>query len=136
MTDEPNRLGRRAALGGFVAAATVLAAPGAGAAAEGAANRVGRLKQSVCRWTMDSHGQTPLPDVCRRARQVGLTAIDLLYPDEWTVAQDAESRFRCFHDLSQPEQYPRPLHRHRIQQCRQPCCVLRKDLEEVIPLAA
>src|SRR5580692_5425307 len=93
MTDEPNRLGRRAALGGLVAAATALASADGGAAPQGSdkhsVNRAGRLKQSVCRWTMDSRGQTPLPDVFRRAKEIGLTAIDLLYPDEWAVAQDA-----------------------------------------------
>ena len=89
MMDESNRLGRRAALAGFVAAATALVSPDGRAAPEASGNRVGRLKQSVCRWTVDSRARTPLPDVCRRAKQIGLVAIDLLYPDEWSVAQDA-----------------------------------------------
>jgi hydroxypyruvate isomerase len=45
----------------------------------------GRLKQSVCRWTLPG----PLPDVCQRVRGLGLGAIDLLYPDEWPVARAA-----------------------------------------------
>src|SRR6266478_9726166 len=44
---------------------------------------VGRLKQSVCRWTLPG----PLPEVCQRIRGLGLQGIDLLYPDEWQVAR-------------------------------------------------
>ena len=34
----------------------------------------GRLKQSVCRWTLPG----PLPDVCQRIKALGLQGIDLL----------------------------------------------------------
>jgi hydroxypyruvate isomerase len=130
--DEPNCLGRRAALGGFVVAAAAFASPDGGAAPEGSVNRVGRLKQSVCRWTVDSRGQTPLPDVCHGARQIGLVAIDLLYPDEWAVAQDAgltismtyasRNNARGFIGTGFNTVANHPA--------------LLKDLEEVIPLAA
>jgi hydroxypyruvate isomerase len=30
----------------------------------------------------------PLTDFCRRAQQIGLSGIDLLFPDEWAVARD------------------------------------------------
>jgi hydroxypyruvate isomerase len=46
----------------------------------------GRLKQSVCRWP---YSRTPLPDFCRRTKQIGFAAIDLLFPDEWSAAADA-----------------------------------------------
>jgi len=46
----------------------------------------GRLRQSVCRWP---YNKTPLPEFCRRAKQLGLAAIDLLQADEWSVAHDA-----------------------------------------------
>jgi len=46
----------------------------------------GRLKQSVCRWP---YSRMPLPDFCRRTKQIGFAAIDLLFPDEWSVAVDA-----------------------------------------------
>jgi hydroxypyruvate isomerase len=46
----------------------------------------GRLKQSVCRWP---YAGVSLPDFCRRTKQMGFAAIDLLYPDEWSVAADA-----------------------------------------------
>ncbi|MGO9933090.1 MAG: TIM barrel protein [Steroidobacteraceae bacterium] len=44
-----------------------------------------RLKQSIARWTVKGD----LPDLCRRAKAIGFDAIDLLYPEEWQVAQDA-----------------------------------------------
>jgi hydroxypyruvate isomerase len=67
--------------------AALSAAPGAfGRADERAPEAfpsVGRLKQSVCRWTLPG----PLPDVCQRIKELGLQGIDLLYPDEWQVAR-------------------------------------------------
>ena len=44
----------------------------------------GRLTQSVCRWC---YRDIPLEDFCRGVADIGLTAIDLLTPDEWPVAQ-------------------------------------------------
>src|SRR5215469_12923617 len=132
MMNESNRFGRRAALGGFVAAAAALVSPDGEAAILGRTSRLGRLKQSVCRWTMDSRGQTPLPDVCHRAKQVGLVAIDLLYPDEWTVAQDA--------GLTVSMTYPnRNNSRGFIATGFNTVAnhaALLNDLEDVIPLAA
>jgi len=46
----------------------------------------GRLRQSVSRWP---YAQIPLAEFSRRAREIGLVAIDLLQPDEWPVVQDA-----------------------------------------------
>jgi hydroxypyruvate isomerase len=46
----------------------------------------GRLKQSVCRWP---YSRMPLPEFCRRTKQIGFAAIDLLFPDEWSVAAGA-----------------------------------------------
>jgi hydroxypyruvate isomerase len=45
----------------------------------------GRLKQSVCRWC---YRDIPLRDFCRGVADLGLTAIDLLTPDEWSVAKE------------------------------------------------
>ncbi len=45
----------------------------------------GRLHQSVCRWTLPGS----LPEVCQRVRALGLSGIDLLYPEEWEVARAA-----------------------------------------------
>jgi hydroxypyruvate isomerase len=44
-----------------------------------------RLKQSASRWC---YGKIPLPDLCRSAKQIGLSAIDLLQPEDWQVVQD------------------------------------------------
>jgi hydroxypyruvate isomerase len=46
----------------------------------------GRLKQSVCRWP---YARISLPEFCRRTKQLGFAAIDLLFPDEWSTAADA-----------------------------------------------
>ncbi|HEY2465319.1 MAG TPA: TIM barrel protein [Steroidobacteraceae bacterium] len=46
----------------------------------------GRLKQSLCRWP---YSKISLPELCRRTKQMGFAAIDLLYPDEWSAAADA-----------------------------------------------
>ena len=45
----------------------------------------GRLKQSASRWC---YGKIPLPDLCRSAKQIGLSAIDLLQPEDWPVVQE------------------------------------------------
>jgi len=91
MSDEPRSAGRRAMLGGLVAAAGALASS---SAAEALASPVaakptpgaGRLKQSVCRWP---YNKVPLPEFCRRTKQLGLAAVDLLQADEWPIAHDA-----------------------------------------------
>ena len=83
------RLSRRRFLG---ASATSLAALGAAAATRasaaaglGAAAGTGRLRQSVCRWTLPG----ALADICQRVRALGLQGIDLLHTDEWQVARAA-----------------------------------------------
>jgi hydroxypyruvate isomerase len=45
----------------------------------------GRLKQSVCRWC---YRDIPLRDLCRSVAEMGLTAMDLLTPEEWPVAKE------------------------------------------------
>jgi hydroxypyruvate isomerase len=80
-------------LSGLAVAAGALACKGFGAALASPAvpeasstSTTGRLKQSVCRWP---YKQFALSDFCLRAKQIGLTAIDLLQVDEWSVAHDA-----------------------------------------------
>ena len=46
--------------------------------------RRGRIKQSVTRWTYRS---LALPDLCRAAADIGLTAIDLLEEPDWAVVR-------------------------------------------------
>src|ERR1700722_15195443 len=74
---------RRTVLGVLGAAAGIYALSAAGANSVVSA---GRLRQAVCRWT---YGHTPLPDFCRRIKQMGFSAIDLLFVDEWSGARDA-----------------------------------------------
>jgi hydroxypyruvate isomerase len=47
--------------------------------------RKGRLKQSVCRWTYQSMA---LPDLCRAAADIGLSGIDLLQEQDWSVPRE------------------------------------------------
>jgi len=84
MSGPTPRLSRRAALGVLAGSATVLAASQT-ASPENAAS-AGRLKQSFSHWP---YAKTPLPEVCRRAKQIGFGAIDLLFPDEWPTAREA-----------------------------------------------
>ena len=55
------------------------------AAPQGSAPTSGRLKQSVCRWC---YAKIPLREFCQSVAAMGLTAIDLLTPDEWPVARE------------------------------------------------
>lgn len=43
------------------------------------------FKQSVCRWPF---AKIPLRDFCRSVADMGLTAVDLLTPEEWPVARE------------------------------------------------
>jgi hydroxypyruvate isomerase len=84
MPNQDQRITRRTALAALAAGGVV--AGGGAAGSTVAAKSPGRLKQSFCRWP---YARTPLAEVCRRAKQIGFPAIDLLYPEEWPVARDA-----------------------------------------------
>jgi hydroxypyruvate isomerase len=77
-------LTRREALKASLAAATSAAVPSPAAGQTGGAVKRGRLKQSVCRWC---YRDIALPDLCKAAAEIGLTAMDLLTPEEWPVAK-------------------------------------------------
>jgi hydroxypyruvate isomerase len=83
------RISRRTALMTLASAAGAIAVPARAAATPTPSIKQvsGRLKQSFCRWP---YARTPLPEVCRHAKQIGFAAIDLLYPEEWPVARDAD----------------------------------------------
>jgi hydroxypyruvate isomerase len=134
MSDKPYGVNRRAVLGRLAVAGGALASLELGAAlaspavpAASLAPSAGRIKQSVCRWP---YNHIPLPEFCRRAKQIGLVAIDLLQRDEWPVAQDAgldvsmgyASRREKFIETGFNDPANHPL--------------LIKELEIAIPLAA
>ena len=78
------RVTRRQALAAAsVATAGAALGPRASAQTGGGAVKRGRLKQSVCRWC---YQRIPLEDFCKGVAAIGLTAIDLLQPNEWEVA--------------------------------------------------
>jgi hydroxypyruvate isomerase len=78
------RVSRREALvtAGAVALSS-LAASSASAQSTGKVVKNGRLKQSVCRWC---YQRIPLEEFCKGVADMGLTAIDLLQPEEWEIA--------------------------------------------------
>jgi hydroxypyruvate isomerase len=122
-------LSRRALLGGLAAAAASAVA-GAAARAAPAATQVvpaGRLRQSVCRW---AYNRIPLAEFCRRAKQIGFAAIDLLQMDEWRVAQDA--------GLDVSMGYAAPRERFIQTGFNDPAnhALLIRELEAAIPVAA
>jgi hydroxypyruvate isomerase len=67
------------------AALTLAGSATAVAAPQGSPQTSGRLKQSVCRWC---YAKIPLREFCQSVAAMGLTAIDLLTPDEWPVARE------------------------------------------------
>jgi len=127
----PDNTSRRALLRGLGLAAGALAfdklgsAPAAPDAVPGAS--AGRLKQSVCRWP---YKHVPLPELCRRAKQIGLTAIDLLQADEWPVAQDA--------GMAVSLGYPSRREKFIETGFNDPAnhALLVNELESILPLAA
>jgi hydroxypyruvate isomerase len=66
---------------GVVAAGAML--PGAAAEAQEKAVKVGKLKQSVCRWCYQN---IPLEDFLKNVAAMGLPAVDLLQPEEFALA--------------------------------------------------
>jgi hydroxypyruvate isomerase len=84
-------LSRRDAIrtAGALAVGSALAT-GTRAEARESAVKNGRLKQSVCRWC---YQRIPLDDFFKGVADIGLTAVDLLQPEEWDVA--AKYGLRC-----------------------------------------
>jgi hydroxypyruvate isomerase len=76
---------RREAVGVLTGAAVVLLGT-SGQAAALPHRRTARLKQSVSYWP---YSKIPLADFARECKQLGLTAIDLLQPEQWPVVRDA-----------------------------------------------
>ena len=123
------RIDRRAALGGIAAAAAVASMPSSAEITSDKTTPVqapaGRLKQSFCRWT----SKAPLPDLCQHLKTLRLTAIDLIFPDEWSIVNDSglsvsmgyPSRREQFIEVgfNDPAHHP----------------MLLKELETAIPLA-
>jgi hydroxypyruvate isomerase len=124
MPEKPHSISRRTALGVLGAAAGICALSAADAKSAGPA---GRLKQSMCRWT---YAGTRLPDLCRRMRQMGFSAIDLLYADEWPVARDA--------GLTVSMGYPSRRNNFIATGFNDPAhhALLLEELQTVLPLAA
>jgi hydroxypyruvate isomerase len=77
---------RRELLGTLAAGVAGAAMPVISAPTRPRAHAPGRLKQSVSYWP---YGQIPLATFAKDCKAIGLSAIDLLQPEEWKVVQDA-----------------------------------------------
>jgi hydroxypyruvate isomerase len=112
-------------------AAALAGATGSSARASDAAIPVaspaGRLNQAVCRWP---YAATPLPEFCRRARQIGLAAIDLLHVDEWPAARAAGMAV----SLGYPSRRERFIETGFNDPAHHP--MLIQELQTALPLAA
>jgi hydroxypyruvate isomerase len=78
------QMNRRQALLAGAAFAGGLGAPDP-AGGQAVAVKIGRLKQSVCRWCYE---KIPLPDFCKAVKALGLTAIDLIEEKDWALLGD------------------------------------------------
>ncbi len=77
---------REVVRGASAAALATFVAPGVSVAqGAGPAVQRARLRQSVCRWP---YRAMALRDFCRAVADLGLTAVDLLTPDEWPAAKE------------------------------------------------
>ncbi|MDH4091581.1 MAG: TIM barrel protein [Cyclobacteriaceae bacterium] len=47
-------------------------------------NLKGKINHSVCRWC---YSTIPLEDLCKAAKDIGLTSVELTGPDEWPILQ-------------------------------------------------
>jgi hydroxypyruvate isomerase len=85
----------------------------------------GNINHAVCRWC---YNDIPLPRLCKAAKEMGISGIDLLDPDDWEVAfnenltcsMSTAVDFGITRGFNDPE-----LHR-----------ALYKNYEKLIPLAA
>ncbi|HWK56384.1 MAG TPA: TIM barrel protein [Parapedobacter sp.] len=87
MKPTPQLFSRRSALKAMAAGTGAVMATDlfkhAAAAEKAAAEPLkGRINHSVCRWCYPS---IPLASLCEAAKEIGITAIDLVGPDEWAV---------------------------------------------------
>ena len=123
--DRRTVLGRIAAVAAAGVASTSLASEAATTATAATKVPVGRLKQSLCRWT----SKAPLPDLCRRLKTMGFAGIDLIFPDEWSVVND--------NGLSVSMGYPSRREKFIETGFNDPAhhAMLLKELETAIPQA-
>jgi hydroxypyruvate isomerase len=85
----------------------------------------GRLRQSVSRWPYNS---IPLPEFARAVAEMGMTAIDLLQPNEWEVV--GQAGLICSMGYAKAGSIPNGLNNKANHDA------IVKGFEEFIPLAA
>ena len=127
-------MNRREAVGTVMSASVALiSGPGAGPHRSSTGPLVrpsalaGRLKQSVSYWP---YSKIPLPAFALEVKKIGLTAIDLLQPEEWPIVRDA--------GLNSSMGYPAKRRDFLSSGFNDPAMhdLLVDELERTIPLAA
>ncbi len=86
-----------------------------------------QINHSACRWC---YNDIPLDDLCRKGKELGLGAIDLLEPTEWATAQ--KYGLTCSMAFSQPKGFGITNGFNRFENHD----TLVKHYEELIPKAA
>ena len=81
---DEQRISRREAIKGLATGAGTIGGLGLTEAQRGAPGSA-KFRQSVCRWCFRD---IALPDLCKAVAEMGLTAMDLLRPEEWPVAKE------------------------------------------------
>ncbi len=85
---KPKKFTRRTAIGKLAKGATLVAATASVLpevrAQETASRLKGRVNHSVCRWC---YAKTPLDDLCKAAKEMGMGAIDLLNPPDFETVK-------------------------------------------------
>lgn len=62
-----------------------------------------KVNHSACRWC---YNDVPLDDLCKKGKEIGLQAIDLLTPEEWPIAR--KYGLTCSMGTDQPKGYGIP----------------------------
>lgn len=88
--------------------------------------RKGRLKHSVCRWC---YSKVPMEELCARAASLGMHSVELLGPEEWSVAR--AHGLTCAVATNVPSN-PIPRGFNRIEHHD----AILRELEERLPLVA
>lgn len=94
----------------------------------GAAERKGNINHSVCRWC---YGKIPLEDLCKAAKEMGISSVELIGPDEWDTAKKYGLTCAMANGAGGPG-----MGIERGWNRREHHAQLIKSYEEVIPLVA
>lgn len=85
------------------------------------------IKHSVCRWC---YSKVPLEELCDKLKDIGVHSIELLHPDEWTIAQSRglECAVGYANDWGLTKGFNNPdLHAELLKQYEQAIALANRD---------